>query len=238
MFDPRTHILGVLLALVALFFYSRISLLALMLFILIGFYLFQKEGRKALRGLAKNMLPLGLFILLLWPLFTPSEAPFFSWAFIKIGWDNIRSSTLMVLRLFNIVLLCSYPMVALERSTLIQAMVKMGMPYHWAFTLVLAMQSVPDFTNRWQKIRLARQARGLDPDKGGLLYRLSHLIPLLAAVIVSALRDSEQLSYALINRGLDRAGERSWLEHIRFRLRDVLFLFCLTLILLCFIMFL
>jgi energy-coupling factor transport system permease protein len=239
MIDPRSRIIAVLMTLITLFFYEKLFLLLILLILLHLLYLPLEEGPRSLGEIWKKILPLGLFILILWPLFDPSRGEvLFEWAFIRIGRDNLYTSFLMVLRLFDIVLLCSYPLAALSQSMLTHSLVKMGFPYHWAFTAVFAMQAVPDFSERWHKIRLAQQARGLDLEGGRFLKRVKNLVPLLTAVIVSALRDSEHLSYALINRGLDREGERTWLNDIRFTWIDGLFLLSLTLLLLCSIMIL
>ncbi len=237
MIDPRTRLIAVLLAIIALFFYRSPALLALMLGLLHVLFWSHPHGRSALGSLWRKLLPLGAFILILWPLFSPSEESIFSWRFIRIGGDNLASSLLMVLRLFNLVFLCTWPMVTMTQSLFIQALVKTGLPYRGAFTLVLALQAVPDFTDRWHRVRQARQARGVDLEKGRFLRRAAQLIPLLTAVIVSALRDSDQLAFALINRGFDRPGARTWLRELRFPPRDGALLFLLTLLLLCPIMF-
>jgi energy-coupling factor transport system permease protein len=238
--DPRTRLVSCLLAIAALFFYRSPGILFLMLGLLHLLFLTAPRGKAVLKSLWGKLLPLGLFILILWPLFTPSsgEGLLFSWRFIRIGRDNLASSVLMVLRLFNLVFLCTFPMVSIDRSTFLLALVKMGLPYHWAFTLVLALQAVPDFTDRWSRVRQAQQARGLELERGHFLSRAKNLIPLLTAVIVSALRDSDQLSYALINRGFDRPGNRTWLEELHFRFMDGVFLLLLTLLLLSPIIFL
>ena len=238
MVDPRTRLIGVLIAITALFFYKSLLWPLIMLAAVHLLFLGISGGGRVVLSVWKKLLPLILFILILWPLFDPSrQNAFFQWGFIRLGRDNLTSSALMVLRLCLIVFLCYYPLSAVSQSALILSLVRMGVPYHWAFTVVLALQSVPDFTERWQKIRQAQQARGLELEKGHFAERLGNLIPLLTAVIVSALRDSEQLSYALINRGLDRPGERTWLEQIRFRLKDGFILLLLTLLLLCPIIF-
>ncbi|MBN2628250.1 MAG: energy-coupling factor transporter transmembrane protein EcfT [Spirochaetales bacterium] len=239
MIDPRIRLVSTLLAIIAIFFYRSPGVLFLMLGLLHLFFLAAPRGKSALGSLWRKLLPLGLFILILWPLFTPSSAGdvLFSWRFIRIGRDNLLSSLLMVLRLFNLVFLCTLPMVSMGRSTFLLALVKMGLPYHWAFTLVLALQAVPDFTDRWNRVRQAQQARGLELEGGRFLNRAKNLIPLLTAVIVSALRDSDQLSYALINRGFDRSGRRTWLEELHFRFVDGVLLLLLTLLLLSPIMF-
>jgi len=238
MIDPRTRLIATALAITALFFYRSPLILALMLGLLHFLFLAAPRGRAALGSLWKKLLPLGIFIPLLWPLFSPSPDPFLSWRFIRIGGDNLSSSALMVMRLFNLVFLCTWPMVTMTQSSFILALVRMGVPYHWAFTLVLALQAVPDFTDRWHRTRQAQEARGLELERGSFLRRARNLIPLLTAVIVSALRDSDQLSYALINRGFDRPGRRTWLENLKFRPIDGGALFLLTLLLLCPIMFL
>jgi energy-coupling factor transport system permease protein len=229
MIDPRTKLLGMVPCLFIVFFLPNpLSLFVFLIMIQILYFL-SKQGRLRLGTIWKSILPLCLFIMILWPLFEPSQQnPFYEGRFVKIGFDNLLSALKMGLRLASLVFISYYPLITVKQSTLLLAFIKLGIPYHWALTTVMAMESVPDLTGRWHQIKQAQQLRGRELDKGHFLNRLRNLIPLLTAVIVSALRDSETLSYSLINRGMELKGKRTWLETLTFHWYDGLIIFLLT----------
>lgn len=229
MIDPRTKLIGSVLFIMTLFLLPSMAYLLGVMGVAHFLLLLSKVRGGEIKKIWKTLGPISFFILIFWLLFSPSLVnPFFEWHFIKLGWDNLHGCFLMIFRLWALVFVCYYPLLTLKQSTMIIAFVRMGMPYNWAFTIVLAMESVPDFTNRWQQVRQAQQVRGLDLSSKRISTRIGNLLPLLTAVIVSAIRDSEQLTYSLINRGMDSSRERTWLEELNFRWYDGIILILLT----------
>lgn len=232
MIDPRTVLLGVIPAATALFFLN-VGETGLFLVFLHLLFLFSSGSRRELVPLWKRLFPLLVMILILWPLFEPSRVPLWEWRFLKLGPDNLISAARTGLRLVCLVMIFTYPLAVKGQSSLMTGLVKLGMPYPFTFTVVLAVETVPDLTERWRRVRQAQQLRGWDPGRGGtgpagLIKRIRNWLPLLTAVIVGALVDSEELAGALVNRGMEREGERSWLEEPRFRWYDGLILLLLT----------
>ena len=76
------------------------------------------------------------------------------------------------------------------------------MPYDWALTLALALRYLPIFAGLFSQVRDAQQARGLDLEQRGLVRRLRAYRPVLVAMIINALRQSERLGWALEARAL------------------------------------
>jgi len=67
----------------------------------------------------------------------------------------------------------------------------------------------------------AQQARGLDLTRGNFFHRLKSYLPILVAMIISALRTADKLARALESRALGLEGvERTCLHDIHFTRRD------------------
>ena len=70
----------------------------------------------------------------------------------------------------------------------------------------------------------AQQARALDLTRGNFFTRVRSYLPILVAMIISALRTSEQLARAMESRALALPGvKRTCLRDIRFRPADYVY---------------
>ena len=93
--------------------------------------------------------------------------------------------------------------------------------------LVLAMglRYIPTFSSLFGVVRDAQQSRGLDLSEGRWLARLRAHLPILVAMIISALRTAEKLGMALEARALGLPGvRRTAFREIAFRPVDYAFL--------------
>jgi energy-coupling factor transport system permease protein len=91
---------------------------------------------------------------------------------------------------------------------MVRGFLELRMPYEWGLTLALALRYLPIFAGLYSQVRDAQQARGLDMARGGLWARLRALPPVLVAMIITALRNSEHLGWALETRALGVRGVR------------------------------
>jgi energy-coupling factor transport system permease protein len=89
---------------------------------------------------------------------------------------------------------------------MVRGFVALRMPYEWGLTLALALRYLPIFASLYGQVRDAQQARGLELAQGGLWRRLRALQPVLVAMIITALRNSEHLGWALESRALGALG--------------------------------
>ena len=69
-------------------------------------------------------------------------------------------------------------------------------------------------------LRDAQQARGLVLSRGSLKVRLKALLPILVAMVIQALRTTENLTRALEARGLGGSYDRTSMRDIRMRSAD------------------
>jgi len=97
------------------------------------------------------------------------------------------------------------------------ALLKMGLPYPFAFVLSTSMQFVPVLIRRARNIRDAQRARGI-PIEGGL-GTLLHLPALAGPLLIQAFTFADELAEAMEARGFGISG-RSFHYEPRFTWMD------------------
>jgi len=97
------------------------------------------------------------------------------------------------------------------------ALLKMGIPYPFAFVLSTSMQFVPVLIRRARNIRDAQRARGI-PIEGGL-GTLLHLPALAGPLLIQAFTFADELAEAMEARGFGISG-RSFHYEPRFTWMD------------------
>ena len=102
-------------------------------------------------------------------------------------------------------------------EALSNALLKMGVPYSFAFVLIASMQFVPVLVRRLGNIRDAQRARGI-PIEGGLSL-LIHLPALAGPLLIQAFKFADELAEAMEARGFGIPGRR-FRHEPRFRWMD------------------
>jgi len=102
-------------------------------------------------------------------------------------------------------------------EALSNALLKMGVPYPFAFVLSASMQFVPVLIRRLKNIRDAQRSRGI-PIEGGLSL-LIHLPALAGPLLIQAFKFADELAEAMEARGFGISGRR-FRHEPRFRWMD------------------
>jgi energy-coupling factor transport system permease protein len=97
---------------------------------------------------------------------------------------------------------------------------KLGLPYEWGLTLAIAMRYVPTLYGIYTAVSEAQQARGWVIGEGSFVRRIKSYLPILVAVIVTALRLADNLSLALAARGFQSGAKRTYLRELKLGLAD------------------
>jgi len=101
------------------------------------------------------------------------------------------------------------------------SMERVGVPYRVAFSLGLALRFLPLFLGQARRIREAQLARGLETGRRGLVQRARAHLPLVAPVILSALRRADRIAVALEGRGFGGSAPRTSWRRPRFGWQDL-----------------
>jgi energy-coupling factor transport system permease protein len=102
-------------------------------------------------------------------------------------------------------------------EALSNALLKMGVPYPFAFVLSASLQFVPVLVRRLGNIRDAQRARGI-PIEGGLRL-LIHLPALAGPLLIQAFKFADELAEAMEARGFGIPGRR-FRHEPRFQWKD------------------
>jgi energy-coupling factor transport system permease protein len=121
---------------------------------------------------------------------------------------SLAQGLLLAARLVALALVFAFWLFTTDQSAMVRGFVALRMPYEWGLTLALALRYLPIFAGLYGQVRDAQQARGLDMAQGGFRERLRALQPILIAMIITALRNSEHLGWALEARALGVRGVR------------------------------
>jgi energy-coupling factor transport system permease protein len=127
---------------------------------------------------------------------------------IAVTSGSLVQGLLLAARLVALALIFACWLFTTDQSSMVRGFVALRMPYEWGLTLALALRYLPVFAGLYGQVRDAQQARGLELGRGGVGERLRALKPVLIAMIITALRNSEHLGWALEARALGVRGVR------------------------------
>lgn len=132
---------------------------------------------------------------------------FFGIAWIAFDWLTALSASLRLLALstvFFIFIQTTSP------HSLSNGLLKMGVPYAFAFVLSASMEMVPLLMRRASRIRDAQRARGIPLDGG--IRMVPSLPALLGPLLIQAFKLADELAEAMEARGFGAAERRGSVE--------------------------
>jgi energy-coupling factor transport system permease protein len=170
----------------------------------------------------KAMLPINVLLPILWVIFYP-EGPtvLFQFWLLKVTALSVVRGVSLALRLDAIAFICFTWLFTTDQASLVRSLVKLGLPFEWGLVLAIGLRYIPTFYGLYTVVSEAQQTRALDLTRGSFFTRVRSYLPILVAMIISALRTSEQLARAMESRALGLPGvKRTCLRDIRFRPAD------------------
>lgn len=214
--DPRTKLSATLIFVISLFFFQNILGFVLVTAFLVVFI---KASRvpfrymsRGLRGVIVLFLITAVFNLFLTPGLPIEQLMFFKihvfgrdiW-FFKITYPGIKNTAFMTVRLIYLILgttvvtLTTTPNHLTDgMETALAPLAKLKIPVHEiAMMMSIALRFIPILIEETDKIMKAQMARGADFESGGLIKKVSNMLPLLIPLFVSAFRRSYDLGMAM-----------------------------------------
>lgn len=133
---------------------------------------------------------------------------------------------------FLVIVLSSMLFVATTDPTLLSyALTGIGIPYRYAFGLVVALRFLPLFDQENETVRMAQHSRGVYPKVGGVSKTLRTIRYTFFPLLVSALTKAESLSLSMDGRGFGYQDTRTYLRRPFWTLKDTAVCFFMTMIL-------
>ncbi|MCD6518693.1 MAG: energy-coupling factor transporter transmembrane protein EcfT [Anaerolineae bacterium] len=223
--DPRVKFIFVLCASLLLLLMRS---LWVMLIALVGAQLILLSGGISWRRIGwvwRMTLPTMVLIAVLWVIFYPGEGQaLLSWRFLRITPYNIAEGLAVALRIGALAFILFIWLFSTSQSALIRGLVALGLPYTWGLTLAMALRYLPTMAGIFQLISDAQRARALELDQGNPLRRARAHLPIVVAMLITALRTAQNLSLALASRAFGAQRKRTHLHPLHFRPLDGLLL--------------
>ncbi len=217
--DPRVKLWGMLLGFVAAFL---LPYLWAQVTFLLGLHLLLLTNHipwAALRRLWRQMALLMVLILVLQPLFVPAGDALIAVGPLRLTVGGIVGAALLAVRALVIAFIVGALLFTTDQRALVQACVRLGLPYTWGLTFSLTLRFLPAIQQLFVTVREAQAARGWVAE-GNLFRRFRDYLPVLVAVIIGTLRMSDRLTLALAARGLASAAPRTVWRDLRMRTTD------------------
>ncbi len=167
----------------------------------------------------RQMRLLLLFILLLQPFFSPGGKVLVAVGQVRWTSGGVEAALYLALRVLLMAYLVAALLFTTEQRGLVRALVRLGMPYEWGLALSLTLRFVPAIYGLFVTVREAQAARGWRVE-GNLWQRWRGYLPVLVAVVIGTLRQSDQLTMALAARGFGRTPQRTVWRDLQMRLSD------------------
>lgn len=220
-FDPRIKLLFVLAGVASMVLFSNLFFFLAALAIVQTLTLSAGVPGGRVGWLWKAMLPVNVLIPPLWALFYPEGSAAFRWGPVAFTPMALARGLAVAARLDTIAFICFLWLFTTDQTLIVRSLVKLGLPFEWGLVLAISLRYVPTFYGLYTVVAQAQQARALDLDRGNPVQRLRAYIPILIAMIISALRTADRLAQALESRALGYTGrKRTSLRDIHFEARD------------------
>jgi energy-coupling factor transport system permease protein len=110
-----------------------------------------------------------------------------------------------------------------DQAALVRGLVALGLPYAWGLTLAIALRYLPTMAGTFRSISEAQQARALDLGGRNPIRRARAYLPIVVAMLITALRTAENLARALESRALGAVPRRTYLHTLHYAPADWLF---------------
>lgn len=180
------------------------------------------------RGLRPLLFVL-LFTLLYNAVFTKGTI-LWSWSFIEVTEEGLRTGLRFVWRIILLILLASVltlttkPLdLAYGLEKLLAPLSKMGVPVEqFSLMIVIAIRFIPTIKEELDRILLAQKARGYDLTALSLPKRIFAYVPIIIPLLFTTIQRAEQLSYAIDARAYGNGKGRTSYRVLQFQKMDYL----------------
>ena len=223
--DPRVKLALVVAAGLLLLAFRNVWIMVAASALFLFFLSSARIARNRIVSVWRITLPTMLLVAGLWVLFNPAqESAFIALWFIRVSPDNLAQGTALGLRIGALSALIFSWLFTTDQTTLVRSMVALGLPYEWGLTLAMALRYLPTMGAILRMISEAQQARALNLTRGSPLQRARAYMPIVVAMLITALRTAENLSRALESRALGASRHRTYLRQLHLRTVDLVWL--------------
>lgn len=217
--DPRTKMFLLIGAFVLAFLFVNPLFGLVVLAIVLAF----GAAAKSLVNLKRIwfiLLMIAVMTVILWSVFGSGETPLF----LFVEREALLYGVGAALRIDIMIVAGMIFLSTTRNEEIATGLVKLGIPYRFAFAVSTALRLVPTIAATGSTIGQAQRSRGLDLESGNIIQRVRKNTPLLIPVFVSTIRSTNVFSMALESKGFGASPERTYFLKIEMTRRDALVL--------------
>jgi energy-coupling factor transport system permease protein len=109
-----------------------------------------------------------------------------------------------------------------DPTLLAHSLTRLGIPYRYSFSLVIALRFLPLFDLENHTVRMAQKSRGITPEVTGIKKIIRTVQYTFYPLLVSALSRVDSLSISMDGRGFGFSTDRTYLRKSSWRLNDTI----------------
>jgi len=219
--DPRTKLAFSLMASVLLLATGSFLLIVGWLMLAHALLWLARTPASRLRWAWGVVLPFCVMVPLLWPVFyQEGTATLLVLGPIRVTELSLLRGVSVALRIVGLAFLWFATLFTTDQNRLIRGLVRLKLPYSWGLTVAIALRYLPTLLATYTAVSEAQQARGLVLGEGGPISAAKSRLPILIAVMISALRSTDQLALALQARAFAPGRPRTNYHELRLTLLD------------------
>ncbi len=173
------------------------------------------------------LLMIALMSVIVWTIFASGETPLF-WF---VEYEVLLYGIGIALRIDITVIAGMIFLSTTRNEEIATGLVKLGIPYRFAFAVSTALRLVPTIAATGSTIGQAQRSRGLDLESGNIIQRVRKNAPLLVPVFVSTIRSTNVFSMALESKGFGASRKRTYYLRLAMTRSDAVVLAILALLL-------
>lgn len=215
--DPRTKIF-LLLGMFALAFVFVNPLYELAVLVFTFFLAYVSGSMINLKRIWYILVVIAVMTVIIWSIFGSGETPLF----LFVEREALLYGIAIAFRIDAMIIAGLIFLSTTRNEEIATGLVKLGIPYRFAFAVSTALRLVPTIAATGSTIGQAQRSRGLDLESGNIIQRVRKHIPLLVPVFVSTIRSTNVFSMALESKGFGASPKRTYYLRLAMGRNDVL----------------
>jgi energy-coupling factor transport system permease protein len=224
--DPRTKMFLLIGAFVLAFLFVN-PLYGLVVLAIVLVFGAMAKSLVNLKRIWFILLMIAVMSVIMWTIFASGETPLF-WF---VEYEALLYGIGIALRIDTTVIAGMIFLSTTRNEEIATGLVKLGIPYRFAFAVSTALRLVPTVAATGSTIGQAQRSRGLDLDSGNIVERVRKHVPLLVPVFISTIRSTNVFSMALESKGFGASPKRTYFLRLAFDRTDALVLLILAVLL-------
>lgn len=226
--DPRTKLFIVIV--ISSLAIVMDSILKMSILLMVGIGLAQLFGGQYFRVLKKlrGMLTVIISIIILQSLFTGKGEVLFQFAGVKLLTDiGLTKGVLYILRVM--IIMVSGTILSTSSSTeLIGALIKLKVPYDFAFMVALGIRFMPIFVEEFKDTMIAIELRGVHVKELKLKAKIDLYGYIMTPIVLGALDKAKMLSRSIEMRGFRVYKKRTSHIELKMKMQDYVIMLSMT----------